>query len=229
VTAGADAAAAEFRWYGQAMFSFRTPGGTNVLTDPFGNIGYTVPTPEQVGAGLTTITHEHPDHNNDALGGRGLVMRGLTADGWNHLNDNVGDLRVRTVRTFHDDQQGAQRGRNAIFVFELAGLRIAHLGDLGHQLDDQHVSSIGGPVDVLMVPVGGVFTLDGAGATQVVQRLGPKVVFPMHYQTARAGQALQPVDLFLDGKTVQRVGSTTTRLAKDTLPAQTTVMVLDYE
>jgi L-ascorbate metabolism protein UlaG (beta-lactamase superfamily) len=186
--------------------------------------------PAPLSATFTTITHEHPDHNNDALAAAGgRVLRGLTADGWEDIDEPGDDVRIKSVRTFHDDQQGAARGRNAAFVFETAGLRIAHLGDLGHQLDDAQVTALGGPVDVLMVPIGGGFTIDAAGATELVNALQPKVVFPMHYKTDKIAFPLATVDPFVEGKVVQRVGSTNMRVSKADLPAETTVFVLDYE
>jgi L-ascorbate metabolism protein UlaG (beta-lactamase superfamily) len=227
VTPGADRGAATIRWFGQAMFLLTTPAGVEVLLDPFNNIGYTVPPP--LNSDLATITHEHPDHNNGALAGTGRVLRGLTADGWEDIDESLDDVRITTVRTYHDDQQGAARGRNAVFVYETAGLRLAHLGDLGHQLDDAQIDAIGAPVDVLMVPVGGTFTIDAAGATEVMRALAPRIVFPMHYKTDKVAFPLAPVDPFLEGKPVQRVGSTTMRLSSDTLPGDATVMVLDFE
>lgn len=228
VTVGADNGAGSLRWYGQAMFLLTSPEGTSILLDPFSDIGYTLPPP--VEANAATITHEHPDHNNAALAATGAeLLRGLTTDGWADIDQNIGGMRIKTVRTFHDDQQGAARGRNAVFVFEMAGLRVAHMGDLGHQLDAEQTAAIGGPVDVLMVPVGGGFTIDAAGATELVAALQPKLVFPMHYKTDRLVFPIDPVDPFLEGKTVERVGSTTTRLSADSMPTETTVMVLDYE
>jgi len=227
VDAGTDNGAVGLRWFGQSMFLLTSPAGITVLLDPFNDIGYTVPPPLDTDA--ATITHEHPDHNNDALGGStATVLRGLTSDGWADIDETVGDVRVSSVQTYHDDTQGSQLGRNAAFVIETVGLRIAHLGDLGHMLDDEQAAAIGG-VDVLMVPVGGTFTLDGAGATTVAEQLGPKMVFPMHYQTAAAGGALANADAFLAGKTVQQVGSTDIRIARAELPAELTAFVLDYE
>jgi len=226
VDAGADNAAVGLRWFGQSMFILTSPGGTTVLLDPFNDIGYTVPPP--LNTDVATITHEHPDHNNGGLGGTATLFRGLTADGWFDLDETAGDVRIRTIRTYHDDTQGAQRGRNTIFVFETAGIRIAHLGDLGHQLEADQLAGIG-PIDALMVPVGGTFTIDGAGATAVTNALSPKMVFPMHYKTARAGGALATADAFLEGKTVQRVGSTDLRLTPADIPAALTAYVLDYE
>jgi L-ascorbate metabolism protein UlaG (beta-lactamase superfamily) len=227
ITAGADNGAAGLRWYGQSMFLITSPSGTRLLLDPFGDIGYTLPPPLDVD--VATITHEHPDHNNDALAASGAtVLRGLTTDNWATIDETIGDVRIYNIRTYHDDQRGAARGRNSIFVFETAGLRIAHLGDLGHQLDDAQVSALG-DIDVLMVPIGGGFTVDPAGATELTDQLAPSLVFPMHYKTDRVTFNLATVDQFTGGKQVSMVGSTETRLGRDTLPDVTTVYVLDYE
>jgi len=226
VTAGADEGAVALRWYGQSMFVLTSPAGTTVLLDPFNDIGYTVPPPLDTDA--ATITHEHPDHNNAALGGRATLLRGLTGDGWTDIDQTVGDVRIRTIRTFHDASQGSERGRNAVFVLETGGMRFAHLGDLGHVLDDDQRGAIGA-VDVLMVPVGGTFTIDAARATEVTDQLGPKLVFPMHYKTDRIALPLATADAFLEGKTVERVGSTTLRISRENMPAELRAYVLDYE
>lgn len=156
------------------------------------------------------------------------MLRGLTADGWAGIDETVGDVRLTSVRTYHDDTQGSQRGRNAAFVIETAGLRLAHLGDLGHTLDDAQLASIGA-IDVLMLPVGGTFTIEAAGATTVTDQPAPKMVFPMHYRTAAAGSALANADAFLSGKAVKRVGATDIRIARTELPEELTAFVLDYE
>jgi L-ascorbate metabolism protein UlaG (beta-lactamase superfamily) len=226
VTVGADAGAVGLRWFGQSMFLLTSPGGTTVLLDPFSDIGYPMPAP--LGADAVTITHEHPDHSNGVLGGEGAqVFRGLTADGWAPIDETVGDVRLFVVQTYHDDRLGAERGRNATFVLETGGLRLAHFGDLGHVLTDAQVAALGGPIDVAVLPVGGGFTIDAAAATQVMQQLSPKAVFPAHYKTDAITFPLATVDAFLEGKQVERVGSTTIGLAD--LPADPRVYVLDYE
>jgi L-ascorbate metabolism protein UlaG (beta-lactamase superfamily) len=225
VTAGTDAAAVAIRWFGQSMFLVTSPGGTKLLLDPFGPIGYPVPPPIETSA--ATISHEHGDHNNASLS-TGTILKGLTADGWATIDQRFGDVRVFSVQSFHDAAQGAQRGRNAIFVYETGGLRLAHLGDLGHALSPQQVTALGGPVDVLMVPVGGGFTIGAPEATALVSQLNPKVVFPMHYKTPAININIGTVDAFLEGKSVQRVGTNTTRFARSELPAQTQVRVLEY-
>lgn len=226
VTAGTDNGALGLRWFGQSMFLVTSPGGTTVLLDPFNDIGYTVPAP--LNSDVATITHEHPDHNNDALAGTGKVLRGLTDDGWAAVDETVGDVRITMVETYHDDQQGAMRGRNAAFVFETAGMRIVHLGDLGHTLTEAQRTAFGA-VDILMVPTGGSFSIGPAEATRVTEQIAPKMVFPMHYQTPKVTFLSNTADPFLEGKTVERVGSTEIRIARDSLPDELTAYVLEYE
>ncbi len=229
----APAGTTQLQWLGHSAFLLTSSRGSKILIDPPGaNIGY--PIAPIAGVDAVLVSHEHGDHNNVGLAtGSPLVLRGLSATGWNEINQRVGDegeVAVRGVATFHDNSQGSARGRNAIFVLEVDGLRLAHLGDLGHVLTPEQVQAMGA-VDVLIVPVGGFFTIDAAAATQVVGQLNPKVVVPMHYKTARLSATWQGVgvDPFLEGKTVQRPNSTTISLSKATLPAQTTVVVLNYE
>ena len=190
-------------WFGQSCFLIETATGTRIVTDPVSKgLGYDPPA--ALRADAVTVSHEHPDHNNVALvGGRTRILRGLTADkkGWTKIDDKVKDVAVRSVGVYHDDKHGADRGLNAVFIFETAGLRIAHLGDLGHTLDDKQLSAIGS-VDVALVPVGGHFTIDAHQATRVIDQLHPRlVVVPMHYRTSVSTVAqLSPVDEFLAGK-----------------------------
>ena len=110
LAAGSDNGATGLHWFGQAMFLLDlVPAGRPSLLDPFNDIGYTVPPPLNTDA--ATISHEHPDHNNDALGGStATVLRGLTADGWADIDETVGDVRIRTVQTYHDDMAGRPTG-----------------------------------------------------------------------------------------------------------------------
>jgi L-ascorbate metabolism protein UlaG (beta-lactamase superfamily) len=191
-------------WFGQSCFLLETAAGTRVVIDPIPKgIGYDPPV--GLHADVITVSHEHGDHNNVGLivGGHARVLRGLTADkkGWTKIDEKIKDVAIRTVGVYHDEKRGAERGLNAIFVFEVAGLRIAHLGDLGHLLDDKQLSAIGS-VDVVLVPVGGAFTVDADRATRIVDQLRPRlVIVPMHYRTAASNIApLGPVDPFLAGK-----------------------------
>lgn len=199
--------------------------------------GYTIST--IYGVDAVTVGHEHGDHNNVAMAaGSPLILRGLSGTGanqtWNTVNQTVKDIRIYSISpavpVYHDNVTGAARGRNTIFVFEVDGLRIAHLSDLGHTLSADAIRAIGA-VDVVLIPVGGFYTIDAAAATVVVGQLQPKIVVPMHYKTPKM-RATWPgveVDAFLVGKNVVRVQSTVIKLSKSTLPTQTTVMVPFYE
>ncbi|HVV51115.1 MAG TPA: MBL fold metallo-hydrolase, partial [Polyangia bacterium] len=162
-------AVGKLTYYGQSCFLLETAAGTRVLMDPFGKAAG-LPLPAGVRADLVTISHEHPDHNNPRFAaGSPRVIHGLTADkkGWERIDEKFRDLSIRSVGVYHDDKRGAARGLNTVFVFEVGGLRIAHLGDLGHTLDDDQLEAIGS-VDVLLVPVGGGTTLDAYQATRVI-------------------------------------------------------------
>jgi L-ascorbate metabolism protein UlaG (beta-lactamase superfamily) len=205
-------------WLGQSCFVLTTTAGTRIVMDPISKaVGYELPV--GLRADVVTVSHEHYDHNNVGLvTSHTRVLRGLTSDkkGWTKIDQRVKDVAIRTVGVYHDDKRGAERGLNTVFIFEVAGLRIAHLGDLGHLLDDKQLSAIGS-VDVLLVPVGGVFTVDADRATRVIDQLRPRLmIVPMHYRTAVSTiSQLAPVDEFLAGKTNVR------RLAGNVLPLST--------
>ena len=211
-------------YYGQSCFLLRSPGGADILMDPFNSqVGFPVPF---VKANAVTVSHEHFDHNYTAAAqGNPIIIRGLKNNDWAKINQTVGDVQIRSVGVYHDDRNGAQRGKNAVMIFKTAGISIVHLGDLGHVLTPEQVKAIG-RVDVLLVPVGGVYTIDAAGATKVVAQLNPKIVVPMHYKTGPSKIPLATVDAFLKGKSnVQRIKGP--KLEIKTLPAQTTIMVLE--
>lgn len=217
------------RWFGQACFLLASPGGATILLDPFhreDGLDYSVPS-LQVDA--VTVSHEHFDHNNvEAAKPGARIIRGLTETGFRQVNEKVGDVSIRTVPAYHDSRLGVMRGKNAVFIFETAGRSIVHLGDLGHLLTEEQVKQIG-KVDVLLIPVGGTYTIDAAEATRVVGQLKPRIVIPMHYKTDKVTNlALAPVDEFLKGKPrVERVKGN--ELLVKELPAETTIYVLDYK
>ncbi len=222
-------------WHGQSTFVFKTSTGLNALLDPTGSgTGYKIPTLD--GIDLVTASHEHSDHNAVSLAlGSPLVLKGLAGSDWAKIDQTVKGVRVRAVPTFHDDTQGSQRGKNAVFVFELDGLRLAHLGDLGHTLTSDQITAIG-PVDVILIPVGGFFTVDGKVAAQVVSQLNPKIIVPMHYKTldlsaSLAGRLATESDFVAAlGNTagVSKVGQTIT-IERSRLPAVRTIMLMKYK
>ncbi|MBF8266169.1 MAG: metal-dependent hydrolase [Dehalococcoidia bacterium] len=216
------------QWFGQATFILTSSQGTKVLIDPTSpSTGYSI-SPIN-GVDVITVGHEHGDHNNVSLAtGTLLILRGLSASGWNDIYMTVKDISIRSVATYHDSEQGAKRGRNTVFIFQVDSLRVVHLSDLGHMLTPEQVQSIGA-VDVLMIPVGGNFTIDASQATQVVQQLSPKIVIPMHYKTPISSSPIAPVNDFLTGKKVRRPNSNIFRVSRATLPTEAIVVVLNYQ
>ncbi len=219
-------------WFGQSCFLLETAAGTKILMDPFQKtVGY--PLPAGLRADLITISHEHPDHDNvKMVVNSPKVIHGVTADkkGWVRIDEKFRDVAVRTVGVYHDGKRGALRGLDTVFIFEVGGLRIAHLGDLGHLLDDDELEAIGS-VDVLMVPVGGATTLDAYHATRVVDQLRPRLmVIPMHYRTDVPGtKDLDPVDPFLERKAnVHHPTSPTVALTPVKARPATEIVVLPY-
>lgn len=174
-------------WLGHACFLITSGGGTRIVTDPFNEeVGYPLP---RVEADIVTVSHQHFDHNAVAVvGGRPRVVEGPG----DHRPEGVS---VRGVSTFHDQEEGRKRGTNTVFVITVDGLNVCHLGDLGHLLSPEQVRLIG-PVDVLLVPVGGTYTIDAAEAAETVTALRPRVVIPMHYKTGYINFPITGVDEF---------------------------------
>ncbi len=183
-------------WLGHSCFYIITSEGTRIITDPFdATVGYKVP---QVEADLVTVSHSHFDHNyTQALKGNYKII--------NQSGKYIyKDVQVKGINTFHDNVKGEKRGHNVIFNLGVEGMNICHLGDLGHILDEQQVEEVG-KVDILLVPVGGTFTINLDEAVQVVKLLNPRTVIPMHYKTEALRFNLDGVDDFLERMGKERV------------------------
>jgi len=216
------------KWLGHACFLIATAAGTNIVFDPCpAKLGYDI---GAVPAQVVFVSHSHFDHNaTNLLPETARVVGPLSGKSTGRGTITIrGDIiRYKSVLTYHDSSKGRERGTNTVRVIEADGIRICHLGDLGHVLTQAQVKAIG-PVDVLMIPVGGVYTIDGAAARKVVQQLKPKYVIPMHYKTpALKGVNLETADSFLRGyKQVKHAGELS--VTKSSLPKETTVVVLKY-
>jgi L-ascorbate metabolism protein UlaG (beta-lactamase superfamily) len=213
-------------WLGHASFLLESLSGTRVVTDPFeagsydGAVGYP---PICTPADVVTVSHEHADHN--AVGcveGEPTIVRDPDAI-------TVKDVQIRGLPTFHDESKGKDRGRNTIYVVDVDGIRVGHLGDLGHALSSDEIERLGS-VDVLLAPVGGYYTIGPEEARRTAEALGAKIVIPMHYKTDVLGFPIQPVDDFLKlMPKVERVGGKSIEIVRDDLENATKVVVLDYE
>jgi L-ascorbate metabolism protein UlaG (beta-lactamase superfamily) len=213
-----------------ACFLVTASDGTRILFDPYeaggfgGAIGYG---PVAETADIVLVSHGHNDH------GHVKSIKGSLAGQAPHVIQGDGvktakGIEFKGVPTYHDASRGAERGRNTVWCFTVDGVRLCHLGDLGHVLEPQQIQEIG-KVDVLMVPVGGYFTIDASTAGAVVSDLNPRVVVPMHYKTPKINFPIAPVETFLAGKErVRRAGSADAEFSPETLPEQTEILVLDH-
>ncbi len=195
-------------WFGQSFWQIETGDGTRIVIDPHSMTEYGRPTCK---ADLVLISHEHDDHNQfQALtdSEKAKVIHGLSVKGkrqdWAKIDEKFRNIHIRTVPSFHDNEDGLKRGKNAMFIIETDGLKIAHLGDLGHPLSEEQVKAIG-EVDILMIPIGGIYTINGEKAREVVRQLKPRLyILPMHYGT-RVVDSLQDPEEFLEGQKNVRV------------------------
>lgn len=206
----------EITWYGRACFRLKGRDAT-VITDPCPPSTGFVAGKHDVE--LLTISHGHADHTYTRSITAGLT---LTRPG----EYEYSDVLVNGVRTFHDGSRGAERGENIVFSIELDGVHIAHLGDLGHLLTEEQLSELG-PVDVLLVPAGGVFTLPPVEAAEVVAQVSPKIVIPMHFQVDGGSTDLLAPDTFLHEMASEPIRQPKASVTPSSLPDETQVVLLE--
>ncbi|HOV69172.1 MAG TPA: MBL fold metallo-hydrolase [Clostridia bacterium] len=210
----------KIKWLGHACFLITSNSGAKIITDPFDDtVGYQLPDEE---ADIALTSHNHYDHNNiDVVKGRFV-----------HINKpgttTAKGITITGVATYHDESNGSKRGRNIVFKLDVDGIRVCHCGDLGHVLTADQVKAIG-EVDVLLVPVGGTYTVDAAGAAQVVRQLQPAVTIPMHFKTADLRFNIDGVEKFLNLAGGRRLGRQEIELDLKALADYSGVVVLDYK
>jgi L-ascorbate metabolism protein UlaG (beta-lactamase superfamily) len=215
----------KIKWYGHAAFLITSDRGVKIITDPYepgafgGQLSYGKIT-DQVD--IVLVSHDHGDHNyTKDLPGSPEVIRGSgsrTSKG----------IPIKGVATFHDPSKGSERGANTVFTFNVDGIQVCHLGDLGHILSQKEMAEIG-PADILFIPVGGFYTIDPKEATQVAESIKPKVLIPMHFKTEKCGFPIAPVEDFLKGKArARKPGASEAVFAKASLPQQTEIVVLTH-
>ncbi len=216
-----------FRWWGQSCFCITGPAEFRVLTDPFPEgMGYTVPT---CAATVCTVSHEHRDHN--AVDGLPDTTRIIRGEAGRH---EAAGITFTGVEVFHDDEKGARRGSNVVYIWPMADMTLAHFGDIGHLPSAEQLEQIGS-VDVAMIPVGGYYTIDGQQAVEVARMVSAKVVIPMHYKTPSVESLpISGIDGFLSAVpatwSVDTAGGPSVELAVASLPADhVRVIVLDYQ
>lgn len=209
----------EISWLGHSCFRIKGAHAT-VITDPYSpDLGYTLGKPT---ARIVTVSHQHPGHSYvQGVGGEPKLVTGPG-------EYEIGDVLIIGLAAFHDGEKGVKKGKNTIYLMEVDEVSICHLGDLGHVLTTEQVGEIE-KVDVLLLPVGGVSTIDAPMAAEIVRQLEPKVVLPMHYKTEVLKRELEPVDRFLKEMGVKEIDSKPKlSFTKANLPISTQVFLLDY-
>jgi L-ascorbate metabolism protein UlaG (beta-lactamase superfamily) len=204
----------KLRWFGQSFFQLETSLGFKIVFDPHAIPAFGRPI---VKADYVLISHPHNDHNQieilEPVPKESDVYRGVVEpkpgkQEWKSVNEKRGQITFRNIGTFHDAANGMQRGKNSIWIVEADGLVFCHLGDLGHELSPEQVKAIG-KVDVLMIPIGGIYTLNGEQARKVVEQIKPRLyILPMHYGVPGYDDLVGP-DEFLEGeKNLKRMTNT---------------------
>jgi L-ascorbate metabolism protein UlaG (beta-lactamase superfamily) len=215
----------KIRWYGHAAFLITSDQGVKIITDPYesgaygGQLAYGKIKDQ---ADIVLTSHDHADHNDTkSLAGSPQIVKGSGTK-------TIKGISFKGISAYHDPSRGSERGANTIFTFSVDGIRICHLGDLGHILSEKELTEIG-PVDVLLIPVGGYFTIDPKEATKVAEQVKPKILIPMHFKTAKCGFPIAPVEDFLKGKSnLKRPKASEMVFDRATLPQEMEILVLEH-
>jgi L-ascorbate metabolism protein UlaG (beta-lactamase superfamily) len=209
------------KWLGHAAFLITASDGTRIITDPYGEYGGLSYDPIREAADIVLISHDHGDHTGAKIGGDPEVVTGAGSR-------QIAGIEIKGVATYHDTSQGKERGSNTVFCFSVDGMRACHLGDLGHDLSASEIEDFG-RVDVLMIPVGGFFTIDAGTANAICEKMKPKVIIPMHYRTDKCEFPITGVDEFLQGKSaVKSLDSSEVELKPADLPDKGEIVVLKH-
>jgi L-ascorbate metabolism protein UlaG (beta-lactamase superfamily) len=207
----------DITWLGHSCFRIRASQAI-IITDPFPpGLGYTL---GKQTADIVTVSHPHPSHSyNQGITGQHRLLKGPG-------EYEISGVLILGISAFHDAVKGQSRGKNTAYLMEVDGVAICHLGDIGHVLGDEQVEEMG-HVDILMVPVGGVNTINASMAAEIIRKLEPKAVLPMHYKTPRTSRDLEPVENFLKEMGLNQVETRPKfSVSRTNLPISTQVILL---
>lgn len=211
-------------WFGHSTFQITSSKGTRILTDPHRRDDLPWATLPQH---IVTTSHQHGAHSNIWMArGNPVILEGLTSGGenWNPIHTSIRDVSIYTVPAYHDKSQGLQRGKNAIFIFRVDDICIAHLGDLGHALTPAQLKMMG-KIDILLVPLaGGIYTITAVEARDVTKQVNPKIAIPEHYWWEGA------VEEYTRGHPrVRNLASSVLKISKQELPPPTEIVVMTWD
>jgi L-ascorbate metabolism protein UlaG (beta-lactamase superfamily) len=208
------------KFLGHAAFLLTSNSGVRIITDPYkpgcfdGGIKYD-PITEK--ADIVTISHEHDDHNETNINGSPAFIKGTN-------KQTIKEITISGTDVYHDTSEGKERGSNIIYNISIDGINVVHLGDLGHELSLEDIEKIG-KVDVLLIPVGGYFTIDAKVADSVIKMLKPKIVIPMHFKTDKCGFPIATIDEFTKDKDFKEIEDELV-ISKEELPDTTAIYYL---
>jgi L-ascorbate metabolism protein UlaG (beta-lactamase superfamily) len=210
----------KLKWLGHSCFLITSDTGLKIITDPYSTAGGISHSPVNEAADIITVSHDHRDHNNvAAVPGKPEVITGIGTK-------TTKGIQFKGIPSHHDKSKGRERGANTIFCFTVDGINLCHLGDLGHDLSQEEITQIGS-VDVLFIPIGGLYTIDASVASKMIGDLKPKVVAPMHYKTPKCNFPIAGVEDFIaDKKNVKKLNSSEIELEAGKLPLTTEIIVL---
>jgi L-ascorbate metabolism protein UlaG (beta-lactamase superfamily) len=215
----------KIKYYGHSAFMITTDTGVRIITDPYksGSFGGALSYGKIIDeADIVLASHDHDDHNytKDINGKFTHITKAGT--------HNVKGLKIRAIPSHHDTSKGKERGDNLIFVIDADGLTIVHAGDLGHTLEENALMEIG-KVDILLIPVGGFYTIDAREAAKVMTGLKPAITIPMHFKTDKCNFPIANVEEFIGNKKgVKRVNSSEIEINKESLPKEHEIIVLEH-
>ncbi len=208
----------KIKYLAHASFLITSGSGTRIITDPYETSDALKYGAIEETADIVTVSHDHSDHNNAAaVKGNPQVVREST---------EIDGIKIKAVHTLHDTSGGKELGTNTIFCFEIDGIRVCHFGDLGHLLTDNQVVEVG-KAHVLLLPVGGHFTIDARTAGEVADQVRARVIIPMHFKTDKAMLPIAVVDEFIKNKTnVTLVDGSEIEFKPGEIPTGPEIMVL---
>ncbi len=209
----------DINWYGQSMFRFKGKT-TTVVIDPYNPQMLGLKPLKEIESSLVLVSHHHPDHDYV----QAVVDHPMIIDGPGEYE--ISGISIIGVQTYHDMNKGAQRGTNTVYNVEIDGINVVHLGDLGHILSEEDISGIGN-VDILLIPVGGNYTINAEDAAKIVAQLEPKIVIPMHYKFDDLKLEIDSVEPFLKEMGVEGLTpSPKLTISREKLPGETQVILL---
>ena len=179
----------QIRWHGHACFEITND--VTLVTDPHDGKSIGIPAPSVTGD-IILVSHDHYDHNS---------VKTVEKEDSKVITDvrkkNISNVEIRGIESFHDECRGEKRGDNIIFKFTMDDITFCHLGDLGHELDEDAIQKIG-DVDILFIPIGGTFTVDAELAWNIINMIKPKIAIPMHYKIGGLSLPIAGIDPFLE-------------------------------